>query len=78
MEERKEKALKKRKKMVERERLEAAVHTELLLIYPLVPHKWEFWIEDNFEAEEKEFRKLLDSKKGEALEAAGGDKKKMN
>ena len=61
--------------MIERERLEASVHTELLLIYPLVPHKWEFWIEDNFAEEEKEFRKLLDSKKAEALEAAGGDKK---
>ena len=51
----------KRKRMLDRERNEAAVpESELVLIYPLVPYRWQFYIDDNFAAEEKLFHKEVE------------------
>ena len=50
----------------------------MVLIYPVIPHRIEFFIESNFEAEAKALRKEIEEKKAEALKAADGDKKKMD
>lgn len=63
---------------MEREKNEQRANTDLLLIYPLIPYKWQFYIEENFNEEEKMFKKEIEQKKQELLEAAGGDKKKMD
>jgi len=39
--------------MIEREENEARVSSDLVLIYPLVTYQKQYWLEDNFEAEEK-------------------------
>mmetsp|Transcript_21248 Transcript_21248/g.32920 ORF Transcript_21248/g.32920 Transcript_21248/m.32920 type:complete len:105 (+) Transcript_21248:1511-1825(+) len=62
--------------MLEREQLESEVDTDLVLIYPLMTYERMFYLEDNFEAEEKLLKEELEAKKKELLEAAGGGEKK--
>lgn len=50
----------------------------MVKIFPLLRHKDEFFIEDKFEEEYKKFKKVCDNKKADALQAAGGEKKKMD
>lgn len=55
-----------------------ATQGNLTLIYPLIPYKLDFFIEENYENEEKLLNNEIENKKKEALEAAGGDAKKMD
>ena len=50
----------------------------MLLIYPLISYKNEFFINENFEEEEKLFRIEIDQKRDNAIDAAGKEKKKIN
>lgn len=50
----------------------------MVLIYPILPHRIEFFLESNFADEEKALRKEIEDKKAKALAAADGDKKKMD
>jgi hypothetical protein len=76
----KEKARRTRAK--ERDRVEAKETRKednmMILIYPLVPHRIEFYIDEHYEEEEQQLRKDIEAKRQLALEAAGGDKRKMD
>ena len=38
----------RKKRMIEREKAEAEVGEDLILIYPLITYQQEFWLEENF------------------------------
>jgi hypothetical protein len=64
--------------MLERENMEAEVCGDLVLIYPMIPYKLDFYIEENYEAMKKKLEEEIKQKEKEALDAAGGDKKKVD
>ena len=54
-----------RKRMIIREEAEREVCNDLVLIYPLVYYKQQYYIEDNLEEEEKKLIKEIEAKKKE-------------
>lgn len=50
-----------------REKAERAACNQLVLIYPLIPYNLEFFLLENFEAEEKALLKEIGEKKDEIL-----------
>ena len=54
-----------RKRMIIREEAEREVCNDLVLIYPLVSYKQQYYIEDNLEEEEKKLIKEIEAKKKE-------------
>ena len=46
-----------------------ATRGNLELIFPLIPYKLEFYIQDNYESEEKIMKDEIEIKRKEALEA---------
>ena len=50
----------------------------MVLIYPLVPHRVEFFIKSNFEHESSKLRKQIEDVKKQKLDEVGGDKKKLD
>ena len=74
--ERKKKLLDRRKRMLERDKREAEVQGDLILIYPLVTYKEQFYIEDQFPIEERRLKDEIESKKKEAQANAGDQRKK--
>ena len=68
----------RKKRAIIRERNEAAVKSQYTLIYPLVTYEHEQFIEENFEFEERKLKLEIEKKKQEALDAVGGDKKKLD
>jgi len=65
-----------------RDKAEAKITAEednlMVLIYPLVPHRIEFFIKSNFEFEERAFKKHIEETKKAKLDEVGGDKKKLD
>ena len=55
-----------------------ATRGNLELIFPLIPYKLEFYIQDNYESEEKSMKDEIEAKRKEALEAVDGDAKKID
>ena len=51
--------------MIIREESEREVCNDLVLIYPLISYKQQFFIEENFEEEEKKLIKEIEAKKKE-------------
>ena len=49
-----------------------------ILIYPLLNYKDEFWLKENFDQEDKQFKAEIDQKKKDALEQVDNDKKKLD
>ena len=68
----------KKQRMLQRENEEAEVCGDLVLIYPLIPYKLEFFIEDNYEATKQKLEEEIKQREKEALDAAGGDKRKVD
>jgi hypothetical protein len=60
--------------MLERENGELEQAKDLKLIYPLLNYRQQFWLEDNYESEERLLKDEIESKKLEFIE--GGDEKK--
>lgn len=54
-----------KKRMIQREESEAEVCNELVLIYPLISYKQQYFIEANIEEEEKKLVKEIEAKKKE-------------
>ena len=50
----------------------------MVLIYPLVSYQDDFWIYDNYDEEEKNFKKEIEDKKAELLKKVKGNKKIFN
>jgi hypothetical protein len=50
----------------------------MVLIYPLVPHRIEYFIKSNFEVGEKTLNKEIEEMKAAKLAEVGGDKKKLD
>ena len=59
-------------------RITAEEDNLMVLIYPIVPHRIEFFIKSNFEYEEKNLRKEIEDNKAAKLAEVGGDKKKLD
>jgi flagellar biosynthesis GTPase FlhF len=55
-----------------------ATKGNLKLIFPLVSYKLDIFIDEHYENEEKLLKEEIETKKKEALDAAGGDAKKMD
>ena len=63
---RRKKVQERRKRMLEREKREAEVGHDLLLVYPIISYKEQFFVEDNYPIEEKKLRDEIELKKKEA------------
>ena len=50
----------------------------MVLIYPLVPHRIEYFIKNNFDEEFKKLKKEIEDVKAAKLAEVGGDKKKLD
>ena len=65
-----------------RDKAEAKITAEednlMVLIYPLVPHRIEFFIKSNFEHEGSKLKKQIEDVKKQKLDEVGGDKKKLD
>lgn len=72
----KDKEMDRKKRFIRRENAEAKACNDLVLIYPLIKHKLEFFLEENYNQEEKDLLKQIDEKKEEILQSVDGDKKK--
>ena len=68
----------RREKAIQREKNEARVCNDLVLIYPKVSYENEFKLEELFQKHEKILRAEIEQKKKEALNKAEGDRRKMN
>lgn len=63
----KEKAEERKKRFLEREKAERAASNDLVLIYPLIPYKLEFFMKEKFDAEEKALLKDIEERKEQIL-----------
>ena len=77
MEQKAKKEADRKKRMIEREKAEAEVGEDLILIYPMLTYQQEFWLEENFDKEEKLFLEEVAEKKKEAQRIADETKKKL-
>ena len=68
----------RKKRMMDREKAEAEVGEDLILIYPLITYQQEFWLEENFPAEEKAFLDEMAEKRKEAQKQADENNKKLD
>ena len=50
----------------------------MVLIYPLVPHRIEYFIKNNYDEEFKKLKKEIEDVKAAKLAEVGGDKKKLD
>lgn len=71
-----------RNSAMRRDKAEAKITAEednlMVLIYPLITHRIEFFMKSNFDEEEKKFKKEIDETKAAKLAEVGGDKKKLD
>ena len=77
-EEKEAKIREQKMKMLERENEEAQNQGDLVLIYPLIPYKLEFYIEENFERVKAKLVEEIKEKEKEHILAAGGDRKNVD
>lgn len=63
----KEKAEERKKRFLDREKAERAACNDLVLIYPLIPYKLEFFIKEKFDAEERALLKEIEERKEQLL-----------
>ena len=65
-----------------RDKAEAKIAAEednlMVLIYPLIPHRIEYFIKSNFELEEKQLKKEIEEMRAAKLAEVGGEKKKLD